>query len=217
MVGHQHGKVKMSSASVVDGAAASTTGLTRNQKRGFLAAWGGWALDGMDASIYALVLVPALTDLLPNSGIAVNQGSVGYYGSILQAMFLLGWGLSMVWGPISDRVGRVRALMLTILCYSLFTFLCGVVNNIWQLAVLRILVGHRHRRRAAGRGGVSGGGVVRESAQDRRRTDAHRLLLRVLLRLGRQLLHRRQLRVAMDVHLRRLAGVADRLHPVRRA
>jgi MFS family permease len=135
------GDVKMSSAAIVTGAAASSTGLTRNQKRGFLAAWGGWALDGMDASIYALVLVPALTDLLPNSGIAVNQGSVGYYGSILQAMFLLGWGLSMVWGPISDRVGRVRALMLTILCYSLFTFLCGVVNNIWQLAVLRILVG----------------------------------------------------------------------------
>jgi MFS family permease len=131
----------MSSASVAVNAAASATGLTRNQRRGFMAAWGGWALDGMDASIYALVLVPALTELLPNSGVEVNQGSVGYYGSILQAMFLLGWGLSMVWGPISDRVGRVRALMLTILCYSLFTFLCGVVNNIWQLAVLRILVG----------------------------------------------------------------------------
>jgi MFS family permease len=131
----------MSSASVAVNAAASATGLTRNQRRGFIAAWGGWALDGMDASIYALVLVPALTELLPNSGVEVNQGSVGYYGSILQAMFLLGWGLSMVWGPISDRVGRVRALMLTILCYSLFTFLCGVVNNIWQLAVLRVLVG----------------------------------------------------------------------------
>jgi MFS family permease len=135
------GEVKMASTTVMTGAASSATGLTHNQKRGFLAAWGGWALDGMDASIYALVLVPALTELLPNSGVAVNQGSVGYYGSILQAMFLLGWGLSMVWGPISDRVGRVRALMLTILCYSLFTFLCGVVNNIWQLAVLRILVG----------------------------------------------------------------------------
>jgi len=106
-----------------------------------MAAWGGWALDGMDASIYALVLVPALTELLPNSGIAVGQGSVGYYGSILQAMFLLGWGLSMAWGPISDRIGRVRALMLTILFYSLFTFACGLVNNIWQLAVLRVLVG----------------------------------------------------------------------------
>lgn len=34
--------------------------LTRNQIRGFWAAWGGWALDGMDSFIYALVLEPAL-------------------------------------------------------------------------------------------------------------------------------------------------------------
>jgi MFS family permease len=115
--------------------------LTADQKRGFLAAWGGWALDGMDASIYALVLSPALTELLPRSGIAVSQATVGYYGSVLLALFLFGWGLSMVWGPISDRIGRVRALMLTILCYSLFTFLCGLVTNIWQLAVLRVFVG----------------------------------------------------------------------------
>ena len=32
--------------------------LTANQKRGFFAAWGGWALDGMDSFIYALVMVP---------------------------------------------------------------------------------------------------------------------------------------------------------------
>src|SRR5688572_32354480 len=97
------------------GVSHAPTKLTPNQRRGFLAAWGGWALDGMDASIYALVLVPALTELLPRSGLEATQGNVGYYGSILQAMFLLGWGLSMVWGPISDRIGRVRALMLTIL------------------------------------------------------------------------------------------------------
>ena len=122
-------------------ASQASVKLTPNQRRGFLAAWGGWALDGMDASIYALVLVPALTELLPRSGVAVSPANIGYYGSILQAMFLLGWGLSMVWGPISDRIGRVRGLMLTILCYSLFTFLCGVVTNIWQLALLRVLVG----------------------------------------------------------------------------
>jgi MFS family permease len=130
----------MSTASIAT-TAASSSSLTRNQKRGFMAAWGGWALDGMDASIYALVLAPALADLLPRSGIAVSQGTVGYYGSILQALFLLGWGLSMIWGPISDRIGRVRALMLTILCYSVFTFMCGLVTNIWQLAILRIFVG----------------------------------------------------------------------------
>ena len=117
------------------------TKLTQNQIRGFLAAWGGWALDGMDAFIYALVLVPALTELLPNSGIAVTPANIGYYGSVLFALFLFGWGLSMMWGPIGDRIGRVRTLMLTILCYSLFTLLCGLVTNIWQLAVLRVLCG----------------------------------------------------------------------------
>ena len=122
-------------------AVRTRTPLTSNQKRGFFAAYGGWTLDGMDAFIYALVLVPVLTELLPASGIAATPVNIGFYGSVLFAMFLLGWGLSMVWGPIGDRIGRVRALMLTILAYSLFTFLCGMVTNIWQLAVLRVLCG----------------------------------------------------------------------------
>ena len=39
--------------------------LTPNQVRSFWAAWGGWAMDGMDSFIYALVLAPAMRDLLP--------------------------------------------------------------------------------------------------------------------------------------------------------
>ena len=149
-------------------APATHTKLNSNQIKGFWAAWGGWTLDGMDAFIYALVLVPALTDLLPRSGIAVTQGNVGYYGSILQALFLLGWGLSMVWGPIADRFGRVRALMLTILFYSVFTFMCGLVSSIWQLAVLRILCG-------IGLGGeqpMGGTFVAEEWPEDRRKMGA---------------------------------------------
>ncbi|HEX9493100.1 MAG TPA: MFS transporter [Thermoanaerobaculia bacterium] len=115
--------------------------LTRNQVRGFWAAWGGWALDGMDSFIYALVLVPAMTELLPRSGIPSSSANVGYYGSVLFALFLVGWGLSMLWGPVADRFGRVRTLMLTILCYSLFTFLGALATNIWQLAVFRLLAG----------------------------------------------------------------------------
>jgi MFS family permease len=144
------------------------TKLTQNQIRGFLAAWGGWALDGMDSFIYALVLVPALTELLPNSGIAATPANVGYYGSILFALFLFGWGLSMMWGPIGDRVGRVRALMLTILCYSLFTFLCGFVTNIWQLAFLRVLCG-------IGIGGeqpIGAAYIAEELPEDRRKLGA---------------------------------------------
>jgi MFS family permease len=117
------------------------TPLTTNQIRGFWAAWGGWALDGMDSFIYSLVLAPALTELLPRSGIAATAGNVGYYGSVLFALFLIGWGLSMIWGPVADRFGRVRTLIFTILCYSLFTLLCGVVTNVWQLAIFRLLAG----------------------------------------------------------------------------
>jgi MFS family permease len=144
------------------------TKLNPNQIKGFWAAWAGWTLDGMDAFIYALVLVPALTELLPRSGVAVNQGNVGYYGSVLQALFLLGWGLSMAWGPIADRFGRVRALILTILFYSVFTFMCGVVTNIWQLAVLRVLCG-------IGLGGeqpMGGTFVAEEWPEDRRKMGA---------------------------------------------
>src|SRR6201982_4299777 len=66
--------------------------LNRNQIRGFWAAWGGWALDGMDSFIYALVLVPSLRDLLPRSGIPATKGNIGYYGGVLFALFLVGWG-----------------------------------------------------------------------------------------------------------------------------
>src|SRR6267142_3736121 len=104
--------------------------LTKNQVCGFGAAWGGWALDGMDSFIYALVLVPALRDLLPRSGIPNDAANIGFYGGLLFALFLVGWGLSFIWGPIADRFGRVRTLMLTIICFLLFTFLGAVAENV---------------------------------------------------------------------------------------
>jgi len=115
--------------------------LTPNQVRGFWASWGGWALDGMDSFIYALVLVPALRELLPKSGIPATPGNVGFYGGLLFALFLVGWGLALVWGPLADKFGRVRTLMLTILCYSLFTFLAGFGESVWEVATCRLLAG----------------------------------------------------------------------------
>ena len=143
----------------------SPTRLTPNQIRGFWAAWGGWALDGMDSFIYSLVLVPALTELLPRSGIEATAGNVGFYGSVLFALFLIGWGVSMIWGPIADRFGRVRTLTLTILCYSLFTLLCGVVTGIWQLAALRFLAGIG----IGGEWAMGGTFIAEEWPEDRRK------------------------------------------------
>src|SRR5437899_3543481 len=95
----------------------------------------------MDSFIYALVMVPALHELLPRSEIAVDQSHMGFYGGLLFALFLAGWGCSLVWGPIADRFGRVRALMLTILCYSAFTFFGAFASSVWMLAAFRLLAG----------------------------------------------------------------------------
>lgn len=119
----------------------TTVRLTPNQIRGFWAAWAGWTLDGMDSFIYALVLVPSLRELLPNSRIAPTGGNIGFYGGLLFALFLVGWGLSFLWGPVADRFGRVHALMLSILCYSAFTLAGALSSNVWELGMFRLLAG----------------------------------------------------------------------------
>jgi MFS family permease len=117
------------------------TRLTIQQITGFWAAWAGWTLDGMDSFIYALVLSPALTDLLPKSGLPPTPGNVGWAGSILFALFLIGWGLSFLWGPLADRFGRARILTATIFVYALFTGIAALSQSVWQLAVFRLLAG----------------------------------------------------------------------------
>jgi len=138
--------------------------LTSSQIRGFWAAWGGWLLDGMDSFIYALVLLPSLRDLLPHSGIAATPSNLGFYGGLLFALFLIGWGLAFLWGPIADKFGRVRTLMLTVAWYSVFTFLGALVTNVWQLAILRLFAG-------IGIGGewAMGGTYVAEAWPEQRR------------------------------------------------
>jgi len=139
--------------------------LTRNQVRGFWAAWGGWTMDGMDSFIYSLVLVPALRDLLPRSGIPATTENVGFYGGLLFALFMIGWGTAMIWGPIADRFGRVFTMTLSILSFSLFTLASAFATGVWTLAIFRFLAG-------VGIGGEWGIGaaLVSEDWPEERRT-----------------------------------------------
>src|SRR4051812_34051074 len=144
--------------------ATAPTRLTRNQVRGFWAAWGGWTLDGMDSFIYALVMVPALKDLLPASGIPATAAGTGFYGGLLFSLFLIGWGCSFLWGPVADKFGRVRTLTLTILWYSVFTFLGAFAVNVWHLAAYRFLAGIG----IGGEWAMGGTFVAEEWPEDRR-------------------------------------------------
>ena len=122
-------------------AVSTKTKLNRSQIVGFWAAWSGWTLDGMDSVVYALVLSPALTELLPKSGYRATAENVGFAGSVLFALFLVGWGLSVIWGPLADRFGRVPTLAATIFVYSIFTGAAALSQNVWQLGLFRLLAG----------------------------------------------------------------------------
>lgn len=113
--------------------------ISGQQWRAFIGAFGGWALDGFDLSIFGLVLAPAMTELLPKSGYEVNTATIGFFGELGVAIFLAGWGCSFIWGPIADRLGRVPALSLSILVYAIFTCAAGFSQTIWQLDFFRFL------------------------------------------------------------------------------
>jgi MFS family permease len=144
------------------------TRLSAQQVTGFWAAWAGWMLDGMDSFIYALVLAPAMRELLPRSGLAAAPKDVAFAGSLLFGLFLVGWGLSFVWGPIADRFGRTRTLAATVLIYSVFTGAAAFADNVWELAAFRFLAGIG----IGGEWAMAGTYVAEAWPEDRRRQGA---------------------------------------------
>jgi MFS family permease len=145
-----------------------STLLSRQQILGFWAAWCGWMLDGMDSFIYALVLSPAMKELLPNSGLPATPANIAFIGSILFALFLLGWGLSFLWGPVADRFGRARCLAATILVFSVFTGAAAFAHTVWQLALFRFLAGIG----IGGEWAMAGTYVAESWPEDRRKAGA---------------------------------------------
>src|SRR5436853_3725003 len=91
---------------------ASLRDLSPEQWKSGVAAWLGWLFDGLDMHLYVLVAAPFVAELLHTEDMAL----AGQYGSWIQAAFLAGWALGGgFFGRLGDRLGRSRALMLTIL------------------------------------------------------------------------------------------------------
>lgn len=98
----------------------------------------GILFDAMDASIYFMVLYPALSELLKTS----NDTEIGVCGSLVLAVFMVGWALgSFVFGIVADHIGRVRTMVITILLYAVSTGLCALSHSWQELAFYRFLVG----------------------------------------------------------------------------
>ncbi len=111
--------------------------LSRYQWVVLIVAWLGWIFDSMDSTIYALVLTPALKDLLGKQGTPEN---IGWYGGIIFSIFIVGWAIGGVaFGIVADHFGRARTLVITILIYAVCTALAGLSHSWWELALYRFL------------------------------------------------------------------------------
>jgi MFS family permease len=102
------------------------------ERRTLLAAALGWMLDAFDVMLYSLVIAFIMRDL------HMTKQSAG----LLNTLTLLASGIGgVLFGFIADRIGRTRALMLSILTYSVCSFASGLANSVLVLAIIRFLLG----------------------------------------------------------------------------
>lgn len=153
---------------------AWTNGVTRYQWLVLFVAWLGWVFDAMDATIYAIVLHPALQELL-RTGAAngdVAAGLIGWYGGLIFSIFLIGWAIGGIgFGIAADYFGRTKTLIATILIYAVFTGLAAFAQEWWHLAIARFLT-------ALGVGGewAAGAAIVAETWPEEKRARAAGIL-----------------------------------------
>ena len=107
-----------------------------------IAALLGWMFDGAEMGIFSMVGRAAITDLLGFSGTPTPQQEqqVGFLFGVVIAIFLVGAATGgVLFGWLGDRVGRVRAMSLSVLTYALFTGFCGFAQTPLQLGILRFI------------------------------------------------------------------------------
>jgi MFS family permease len=114
------------------------TQVSRYQWIVLLVAWLGWVFDSMDGTLYSLVQKPSMMELMPGA----SEATIGQYSGYVFAATLIGWATGGVaFGVVADYIGRTKALVATILLYSLFTGLSAAAQTWEQLAVFRFITG----------------------------------------------------------------------------
>ncbi len=98
----------------------------------------GWVFDIFEGQIFVASMKEAMPSLLPTG---TSEGTIDFYNNIAMAAFLVGGAAGgVLFGMISDRIGRTTTMILTILMYSLFTCVTAFAQNWWQMVILRFLV-----------------------------------------------------------------------------
>src|SRR5581483_3354859 len=106
--------------------------LSKAERRTFVAAFAGWSVDAVDFTMYTF-LIPTLMATW-----AMSKGQAGLIATASLILSAVGGWLA---GILADRIGRVRVLQITIIWFSVCTFLSGFTNSFEQLLFVRALQG----------------------------------------------------------------------------
>ncbi len=131
----------------------------------------GWLFDCMDQRLFILAREAALRELLAGRLVNVDIEVKSYIGTAT-TWLILGWATGgILFGMMSDKYGRVKTMVVTLLVYSGFTGLSGVATSFFQFTAYRFMVG-------LGVGGMFGAAaaLVAESVPARSRAQALGLL-----------------------------------------
>ncbi len=141
----------------------------RPQRQVLLLTWLSWVFGAMDTMFYALVLTPAMREVLTDStGLSPPNEQIGWYGGLVLTIFLIGWGLGgVVFGRIADRTGRKPTLIVTLIVYAVATGATAWASSWWELGFTRFITG-------LGIGGqwAAGAALVAETFPDEQRAEA---------------------------------------------
>ena len=97
----------------------------------------GWLFDCMGQRIFVLSREPALRELL---GATASDGDVKYWGGIATLLMMVGWATGgILFGMMSDHYGRVKAMVSTLLAYTVFSGLSGFARTGVEFLVFRFL------------------------------------------------------------------------------
>lgn len=114
------------------------SGITRYQWMVLLIASLGWVFDVFEGQIFVASMKEAIPSLVPGD---TTEGEIAVFNNIALAAFLMGGALGGIFfGMLSDKIGRTRTMSITILMYSMFTFLSAFSTEWWHLAWFRFLV-----------------------------------------------------------------------------
>lgn len=113
--------------------------LDTTQKYVFVMASLAWMFDCLGQQVFVIARIPAVKAIMPAN---TPPETLKEWGGYTMAIFVLGWATGgLIFGAVGDRIGRARALAITILLYGLCTGLSAFSTSLFDFCLYRFITG----------------------------------------------------------------------------